>query len=81
MDFVTDAIRIGIIGDFNPEFRSHHATNDSLQHAARKLQLKVESVLDPHARFARAVRRPPLSIPSMACGPRRAVPTKVSTAC
>jgi CTP synthase (UTP-ammonia lyase) len=40
---VSDAVRIGILGDFNPEFRSHHATPDSLQHAARKLDLKVES--------------------------------------
>jgi len=40
---VNDAVRIGILGDFNPEFRSHHATPDSLQHAARKLDLKVES--------------------------------------
>jgi CTP synthase (UTP-ammonia lyase) len=39
---VSDAVRIGILGDFNPEFRSHHATNDSLQHAARKLAMKVE---------------------------------------
>jgi len=40
---VTEPIRIGILGDFNSEFRSHHATNDSLQHAARKLDMKVES--------------------------------------
>jgi CTP synthase (UTP-ammonia lyase) len=40
---VSDAVRIGILGDFNPEFRSHHATNDSLQHAARKLKIKVDS--------------------------------------
>jgi CTP synthase (UTP-ammonia lyase) len=40
---VNDAVRIGILGDFNIEFRSHHATNDSLQHAAAKLELKVES--------------------------------------
>ena len=37
---MSDAVRIGILGDFNPEFRSHHATNDALQHAARKLELK-----------------------------------------
>jgi CTP synthase (UTP-ammonia lyase) len=37
------SVRIGILGDFNPEFRSHHATPDSLQHAAHKLDLKVES--------------------------------------
>ena len=40
---MADTVRIGIIGDFNPEFRSHHATNDALQHAAAKLKLKVES--------------------------------------
>ncbi len=40
---MTDAVRIGILGDFNPEFRSHHATNDAIQHAATKLQIKVES--------------------------------------
>jgi CTP synthase (UTP-ammonia lyase) len=40
---VSNSVRIGILGDFNPEFRSHHATNDSLQHAARKLEIKVES--------------------------------------
>ena len=38
-----DAVRIGILGDFNPEYRSHHATTDSLQHAAKKLKLRLES--------------------------------------
>ena len=42
-DRVSDAVRIGILGDFNPEFRSHHATNDALQHAAGKLGITVES--------------------------------------
>ncbi|HEX8872770.1 MAG TPA: hypothetical protein VF758_08395 [Candidatus Acidoferrum sp.] len=44
---MTEAVRIGILGDFNPEFRSHPATNDSLQHAARNLQLQVESTWLP----------------------------------
>jgi CTP synthase (UTP-ammonia lyase) len=53
---VSDAVRIGILGDFNPEFRSHHATNEALQHVAAKLNLPVESawistpsVLEPNA--------------------------------
>jgi CTP synthase (UTP-ammonia lyase) len=53
---VSDATRIGILGDFNPEFRSHHATNDAIQHAAAKIGLPVESewiptpsLLDPTA--------------------------------
>jgi CTP synthase (UTP-ammonia lyase) len=57
MNHVPDTVRIGILGDFNPEFRSHHATNDALQHAAAKLSLKVESqwlatpsLLEPGAR-------------------------------
>ena len=37
------AIQVGIVGDFNPDFQSHHATNASLQHAASKLGLPVES--------------------------------------
>ena len=40
---VSDAVRIAILGDFNPQLRSHHATNDALQHAARKLDMSVES--------------------------------------
>ena len=40
---MSDAVRIGILGDFNTEFRSHHATNDALQHAARKLKIEVQS--------------------------------------
>lgn len=47
MSFVSEPVRIGIIGDFNPEFRSHHATNDALQHASKKLQLKIESAWIP----------------------------------
>src|ERR1700720_1677846 len=47
MSPVSESVRIGILGDFNPEFRSHHATTDSLQHAARKLQLTVESAWLP----------------------------------
>ena len=40
---MSNAVRIGILGDFNPDFRSHHATTDSLQHAARKMELTLES--------------------------------------
>jgi CTP synthase (UTP-ammonia lyase) len=40
---VSQTVRIGILGDFNPDFPSHHATTNSLQHAAQKLNLKVES--------------------------------------
>ncbi|MGA7907100.1 MAG: hypothetical protein WCA16_06795 [Candidatus Sulfotelmatobacter sp.] len=51
---MSDAVRIGILGDFNPEFPSHHATNDSLQHAARKLEIKVESEWVPTPSLAGA---------------------------
>jgi len=40
---VSDAVRIGILGDFNADFRSHQATNEALQHAAGKLDMQVES--------------------------------------
>ena len=51
---MADSVRIGILGDFNPEFRSHHATNDALQHAASKLNLKVESEWLPTPSLAEA---------------------------
>jgi CTP synthase (UTP-ammonia lyase) len=51
---VSDAVRIGILGDFNAEFRSHHATNDALQHAAHKLDMKVESEWIPTPSFTDA---------------------------
>lgn len=40
---MSPAVRIGILGDFNTGFPSHHATNASLQHAAKKFQMKIES--------------------------------------
>ncbi len=40
---MTDTVRIGILGDFNAEFRSHHATNNSLQDAATAVGVKIES--------------------------------------
>ena len=40
---MSNAVRIGILGDYNPDFRSHHATTDSVQHAAQKIGLKLES--------------------------------------
>ena len=41
--------RIGIIGDFNPEYRSHHATNAALEHAAANLGCAVETTWVPTA--------------------------------
>ena len=40
---MSKAVRIGILGDFNPQFPSHHATTAALQHAARKLDVELES--------------------------------------
>jgi CTP synthase (UTP-ammonia lyase) len=35
-------IKIGIIGDFTPEYRSHQATNASIEHSARRLRINAE---------------------------------------
>ena len=49
-------IRVGVLGDFNPEFRSHHATNAAIEHAAAALSVRAEaqwiptpSLLEPGA--------------------------------
>jgi len=44
-------IRIGILGDFNPGYRSHLATNASLQHAARALGRNVDFAWVPTPSF------------------------------
>jgi len=36
-------VRIAIIGDFNPEYETHHAINRSLVHAAEALGIRMES--------------------------------------
>jgi CTP synthase (UTP-ammonia lyase) len=39
---VSDAVRIGILGDLEPDSRGHKAIDDALQHCAAKLGAKVE---------------------------------------
>jgi len=41
------AIKIGILGDFNPDYRSHLATDASLRHAGKALGVKVEATWVP----------------------------------
>ena len=48
------AIKVGIIGDYNPDLRFHNATNEALKHAAKALSfalnfkwLPTKSLEDP----------------------------------
>ena len=36
-------LKIGIIGDYNPDIRYHSATNEALSHAATKLSVPLAS--------------------------------------
>lgn len=36
------AIKVGIIGDYNPDLRFHSATNEALRHAAKALSLALD---------------------------------------
>jgi CTP synthase (UTP-ammonia lyase) len=36
------AIKVAIIGDYNPDLRFHNATNEALKHAAKALSLAVD---------------------------------------
>ncbi len=40
---ITRIARIAIVGDFNPEYETHHAINRSLQHAAEALGIRMDS--------------------------------------
>jgi CTP synthase (UTP-ammonia lyase) len=37
-----DLLRVGIIGDFDPQRRSHTATNEAISHAANALSVTVQ---------------------------------------
>ena len=41
-DNVTESLRIGIIGDCDPNRRSHTATNEALHHAAKALSVTLD---------------------------------------
>src|ERR1700681_2640223 len=47
--FMTTALRIGIIGDYQPAYRPHPATNEALDHAARSLSVPIEVTWLPTA--------------------------------
>jgi len=36
-------LKVGIIGEFNPKFPSHSATNAAIHHAAKALSLAVKT--------------------------------------
>jgi CTP synthase (UTP-ammonia lyase) len=55
MDMRPRTIRIGVLGDFNPENLSHRATNSSLQQAAKARGLAVEFVWIPTPSLERRV--------------------------
>jgi len=42
-----EIVRIGVIGDYNPESRYHRATNESIRQAASALSLAVETTWLP----------------------------------
>lgn len=39
---MSQVIKIGIIGDFNPQFKPHLVTNETLEHAAQSLSVSLE---------------------------------------
>ena len=47
-------IRIGIVGDRDPSFRPHTATDEALSHAARALSVDVEAAWVPTESLAPA---------------------------
>ena len=44
---MNELLRVGIIGDFDPQLRYHLATNEALRHAAHTLSLRVDTAWLP----------------------------------
>lgn len=51
---MSTTVTLGIVGDYDPTFEPHGATNEALRHAAEHLSLAVES---------RWIPTPPLEVP------------------
>jgi CTP synthase (UTP-ammonia lyase) len=59
---MNEPLRVGIIGDFNPQLRYHLATNEALDHAASALSVTVDSTWVPtesldHADYEATLQR------------------------
>ena len=39
---MSSPVKIGVIGDFTPEYQSHQAINASIEHAAKRSELEIE---------------------------------------
>ncbi len=39
---MSQTVSVGVVGDYNPSFASHPATNHALERAARKLGVEIE---------------------------------------
>ena len=48
---MTSQLTIGVIGDFNPELESHHATNNALRHSAQSIGASIDVKWLPTASF------------------------------
>ena len=44
---MSEKVKIGIIGDFRPELRTHAATNKAIEHSANHLSMSVDVVWLP----------------------------------
>ena len=50
---MTTTVRVGIIGDYQPDFQPHRATDAAIGHAAAQLQLRAEVEWLPTPRLER----------------------------
>jgi CTP synthase (UTP-ammonia lyase) len=66
---MTTQLRIGIIGDYNPDFHPHQATNAALQHAAGQLHLAVASEWLPTPLLAQDADRRLRRFDALWCAP------------
>jgi CTP synthase (UTP-ammonia lyase) len=44
---MSKTIKVAILGDFNPQFSHHHATDESLRQSAARLGIEVQPVWVP----------------------------------
>ena len=66
---MSETVRVGIIGDFNPDFRPHTATDEAIGHAAEALEMSADVEWLPTASLEQQTEKTLLAFDALWCAP------------
>ena len=66
---MSETVRVGIIGDLNPDFRPHTATDEAIGHAAEALEMSADVEWLPTASLEQQTEKTLLAFDALWCAP------------